>query len=883
MIRFRILGVVVAVVAVLIAIPRSRAIAPAALPPVNHPPVVTSSLPSNAAFPSRAPIRFTVTVTDPDNDAVFAKVVDAPREMGFAPIVNAPSGATREVVFYPSNDARSRRSDGGPQRLVVEAWDVRQPWIRTQTTFRFRVIGGISSHGLRIMQTDHDLAPEFVARAPYGDVGGFVNAGAYVLFDQPAPPADAVLTHELRIGAPLSIYAYTYSKEQIADVNGDGLDDLVSVQAQKEIAIWFGGPPVATHPADVTLPMKQPSGIGGDLVPNLLVADVTGDGIDDVLVACSWVDTTVKDAGEVVVFKGGPGIARATAPTATLRVPGAKLFDWMGRGSDNLDPFRIGDVTGDGVADVVVVAPWADVGATPDAGAIYVWSGGAALAGAPAPTATLFTSGSTNYQLLGKIDTAPAAFLVDVTGDGQLDVVAGCPKAAPDGAIFVWKGGSAIAGSVAQTARLEPSKGGPGGTGGKLLDTVDFEVQGLQFADMNLDGVTDVVAARPMATVRFMPANGGTVLVFAGGALSGTVTETAELRRAAPKQYDRMSGNGMQLVDVTGDGAPDVLCCSRVTDVNATDDGSIEVFAASSGLSGSVTPSASLDVPGSMSGDWLSFSGSSSTGLLAEDVTGDGIRDVVGVAAWATVAGLPSAGAIHVWTGGSNLTSGASVAPSATLVDPNPTPKSSHLGARFSQGPSVHLVDWDDDGVKDLVAFENGAVPSGGGAPLDVERVRVWLGGATLVGTPAPFATAPPQQSDDGFGGWLTSGGGLWFDDVTGDGSVDLLVTAQRFDTSAGQDAGAVYVFAGGPAATGTLTPAAILTDPLGGKSDQFGDVSEFRFVDLDADGFDDIVTTVPNAQGIGRLLVFKGPIGSVTSSLDVTVPELGLAPLLGN
>jgi hypothetical protein len=879
--RSRIPGVAVLLVAVFVTIALLRAVAPASAPPVNHPPVVTSSLPPNASFPSRAPIRFTVTVTDPDNDPVFARVIDAPREMGFAPIVNAPSGATREVVFYPANDSRSGRSDGGPQRLVVESWDARQPWRKTQMTFRFRVIGGVSSHGLRLLQTDADAAPEIVVRSKYGDVGSVADAGAYVLFDQPSPPPGFILAPELWTGNPPNLYGLTYAVEQIGDVNGDGLDDLVAVTQRNEIAIWFGGPHVGPHAADVTLPLDQPHGIGvGGTGPALLLADVTGDGIDDVIVGCPWVNTTVKDAGEVVVFAGGPGLARTIAPTATLRAPGATYLDDLGWSSDDFDPFLVGDVNGDGVADLVVVSPWQDVGATRDAGAIFVWSGGAALAGAPAPSATLFATGSSNFQHLGLIDTAPAVFLVDVTGDGQLDVVAGCPKAAPDGAVFVWQGGSGITGTVAQTARLEPSKGGAGGTGGKLLDTENYETQGLQFADLDLDGITDVIAARPLATVRFMPANAGSILFFAGGALSGTMQETALLQPATPSSNDHMASLGMQLVDVTGDGAPDVICSSRETDANSTDDGSIEVFAARKGLSGAVFPSASLEVPGANFQDWLSFSGVSSTGLLAEDVTGDGIRDVVGVATWAYESLLPNAGAIYVWNGGSNLTSGTTVAPTATLLDPNPLIYN-HLGERQDAGPSVHFVDWDDDGVKDLVASDGGGYPHsrGSGNP---GRVLVWRGGATIAGTPPPFAIAPSHQPDDEFGGFLNGGYGLWFDDVTGDGSVDLLVTASRYDTSGGENAGAVYVFAGGPAATGTLAPAALLTDRYGLKDDHFGDISEFRFVDVDQDGFDDVVATVPETPGAGRLLLFHGPIGSATTGIDATVDELGLYPGLG-
>jgi hypothetical protein len=408
-------------------------------------------------------------------------------------------------------------------------------------------------------------------------------------------------------------------------------------------------------------------------------------------------------------------------------------------------------------------------------------------------------------------------------------------------------------------------------------------VQGLQFADLDLDGVTDVVAARPLGMIRSMPVSCGAIYVFAGGALSGTVRETAVLVPASPKGYDDMASDGMQLVDVTGDGAPDVVCCSRLTDAHTTDNGSIEVFAARSRWSGTVTPSATLEVPGAYYLDSLSYSGVRSTGLLVEDVTGDGIRDVVGVAAWADQPLLPDSGAIYVWTGGSNLMSGTTVAPTATLLDPNPL-ENTYLGGRADAGPSVHFVDWDCDGVKDLVARDSGGCPLPPGS-LDAGRVLVWRGGATLAGTPPPVAIAQSHQSGDEFGGILFgygSDGGLWFDDVTGDGDVDLLVTASRYDTSGGEDAGAVYVFAGGPTATGMLAPAAMLTDQIGLKDDLFGGVSEFRFVDIDADGFDDVVATVPDATGMGRLLLFHGPIGSASTSIDALVKELGLEPRLG-
>jgi hypothetical protein len=51
------------------------------------------------------------------------------------------------------------------------------------------------------------------------------------------------------------------------------------------------------------------------------------------------------------------------------------------------------------------------------------------------------------------------------------------------------------------------------------------------------------------------------------------------------------------------------------------------------------------------------------------DVTGDGVVDIVGVAAAADVAGVVDAGAVYLWTGGPSLAGAAG--PTATWTIPN--------------------------------------------------------------------------------------------------------------------------------------------------------------------------------------------------------------------
>jgi hypothetical protein len=130
------------------------------------------------------------------------------------------------------------------------------------------------------------------------------------------------------------------------------------------------------------------------------VEDVSNDGVADVIVAFPEADTAAVDAGEIRVFEGGANLKGTAAPLATLQVSGASPSDFIGGWVWDA-PVLIDDVTGDGVRDLVVVAPYADVAGNPDQGSIYVWAGGSALSGTPAPVATLQTSGTLLSYRLG--------------------------------------------------------------------------------------------------------------------------------------------------------------------------------------------------------------------------------------------------------------------------------------------------------------------------------------------------------------------------------------------------------------------------------------------------------------------------------------------------
>jgi hypothetical protein len=130
------------------------------------------------------------------------------------------------------------------------------------------------------------------------------------------------------------------------------------------------------------------------------LGDVTGDGILDVVGAAEFADVGgIADTGAIYVWKGGATLVGTPSPTATLTVPGAIALDQLGLAGGQ--GVQLGDVTGDGILDVVGVAKLADVGGVADTGAIYAWKGGATFSGALLPSATFVVPGAVAGDQLG--------------------------------------------------------------------------------------------------------------------------------------------------------------------------------------------------------------------------------------------------------------------------------------------------------------------------------------------------------------------------------------------------------------------------------------------------------------------------------------------------
>lgn len=484
----------------------------------------------------------------------------------------------------------------------------------------------------------------------------------------PLDPAGDALK-DLSEGGDLHVFGREYQDKVSAgegvftgDVNGDNVPDLILTscygagpdnvrEGAGEVYVYFGSTGLGGirdilgeegPEPDLTIfgaSANDALGMGRAVA----VGDVNGDHIQDLVLGAWQADGPLGNrcsGGEVYVIFG----SSALSGTLDLDDGGADLIVYGAGCGDNLGrdgAIRLGDLNNDRIADLILAAPGADgpSGARDDCGEIYFIQGGAALSGtvdlAQGRWAGIVYGASMNDQL----GADGSLVLGDWNGDGILDLAAGSPYA--DGPSDSRSGcGEAyiLAGADQAFPSFDLKFTAPalrvyGGDYGDALT----RYQALASGDVNGDGVDDLVLGAPYADGTYNNrSNCGEVhVIYGADGLSGNrdldLNESDVSILGADRGDYLGKYQGLAVGDLNGDGLDDIAMASTYAggpNNSRRSCGEAAVVFGSASLPALVdldVEEQDLLVYGATYGDRLGNDG----GLLAADLNGDGVKDLV--------------------------------------------------------------------------------------------------------------------------------------------------------------------------------------------------------------------------------------------------------------
>ncbi len=304
---------------------------------------------------------------------------------------------------------------------------------------------------------DGDGVDDLAIGAPGADPNGSRSGRVYVIFGRPSFPA-LLNTGSLAPGEGLVVHGVAGGDEAggavagAGDVNGDGVEDLVIGASEADVGanqaagrsyVVFGAAEPASPIELASLDGSTGFRIDGEAFEDrtgIAVAgagDVNGDGFDDVAIGTFGADGGAGFfSGRAYVVFGAAGGLDASLGLADL--DGSNGFRVNGAAADDLLGLSIagaGDVDGDGLDDLVIGAPRADVDDRNEAGGAYLLLGRAAPF--PAAVEVVDLDGSNGFVLLGAERSDFTGISVDgvgdANGDGVADLLIGALLATVDG------------------------------------------------------------------------------------------------------------------------------------------------------------------------------------------------------------------------------------------------------------------------------------------------------------------------------------------------------------------------------------------------------------------------------------------------------------------